>query len=162
MNASAVTIRPARQSDAGAIATLTKQLGYEVAPSEVAERLSRLLTRDDQQFSIAVLDDQPVGWIHMVVTEYVESGAFVVIGGLVVDRKHRKRGIGRLLLAHAENWALGRGCSIVRLWSSAARTEAHAFYQHVGYANIKTQYSFVKSLDGAPPGALRGFIPDVT
>jgi GNAT superfamily N-acetyltransferase len=160
MNASTVTIRPARQSDAAAIATLTKQLGYEVDPAAVGERLSRMLLRDDQQFSIADLDGRPVGWIHMVVTEYVESGAFVVIGGLVVDREHRKQGIGRQLLAHAENWTSQRGCSIVRLWSSSTRTEAHRFYERVGYANIKTQFSFVKRLDGT--ASLSGFVPDVT
>jgi hypothetical protein len=36
-----VTIREARLSDANAIARLTKQLGYEVDPSGVADRLPR-------------------------------------------------------------------------------------------------------------------------
>ena len=50
--------------------------------------------------------------------------------------------------------------SIVRLWSSATRTDAHAFYEHVGYTNIKTQYSFIKPLDAAGEARRRGFIPD--
>jgi GNAT superfamily N-acetyltransferase len=162
MTPSDVTIRPARLSDAGAIAALTIQLGYTVEPSIVADRLSRVLARRDQQFLVADHDSRPVGWIHMVISEYVESGAVVVIGGLVVDREHRKQGIGRRLLADAEEWATQNGCAIVRLWSSAMRTEAHAFYQHVGYANIKTQYSFVKSVDPAGRDGFRAFIPDVT
>ena len=162
MNPPAATIRTAQVSDAEAIAALTTQLGYEVEPSAVADRLSRLLSRNDQQFLIADDDGRAVGWIHMVIAEFVESGAFVVIGGLVVDRDHRKQGIGRRLLAHAEAWAVKNGCSIIRLWSSSRRTEAHRFYERIGYTNIKTQYSFMKSLDGAGSDAFRGFVPDVT
>jgi GNAT superfamily N-acetyltransferase len=157
-----LTIRPARPSDADAIAALTKQLGYDVEASTVADRLTRILTRHDQHFLMAEHDGRSVGWIHIVISEYVESGAFVVIGGLVVDRDHRKQGIGRTLLAHAEEWATRQGCSIVRLWSTSTRTEAHAFYEHVGYVNIKTQYSFMKPLDGAGQVQLRGFIPEIS
>ena len=53
MNPSTLTIRPAQLSDADAIAALTKQLGYNVEPSIVADRLSRILPRGDQQFLIA-------------------------------------------------------------------------------------------------------------
>jgi GNAT superfamily N-acetyltransferase len=161
MTRSTLTIRPARLSDAEAIAALTKQLGYDVDPSAVADRLSRLLARSDQRFLIADDGGRPVGWIHMVISEYVESGAFVVIGGLVVDRDHRKQGIGRRLLAQAEEWAVQNGCAIVRLWSSAMRTDAHAFYERAGYSNIKTQYSFVKPVGAAGADAFRGFVPDV-
>lgn len=157
----AVTIRPARIADAPAIATLTKQLGYDVEPSAVADRLSRLLLRQDQQFLLAEDDGRPIGWIHMLVAEFVDSGAFVVIGGLVVDRDHRKQGIGRRLLAQAEEWAVQNGCSIVRLWSSTPRTDAHAFYERAGYTKIKTQYSFAKPVGTAGSDVFRGFVPDV-
>jgi hypothetical protein len=43
-----------------------------------------------------------------------------------------------------------------------ARTQAHAFYERVGYVNLKTQYSFAKSVGAAGPDALRAFVPDVT
>lgn len=154
-----MTIRPAQSSDASAIAELTIQLGYEVAPALVAERLVRMTSRGDQQFLVAEIDGDVVGWVHVAVMEYIETGAFAVIGGLVVDRRHRKQRIGRMLMTEAETWARGNGCSIVRLWSSAFRTEAHHFYAHLGYANIKTQYSFVKPLDQAGATAIRGFVP---
>jgi GNAT superfamily N-acetyltransferase len=162
MNTPEITIRAARSSDAAAIAALVKQLGYDAEPSEVATRLSRLLARSDQQFVVADADGRAVGWIHMLLSEYVEADAFVIIGGLVVDREYRKQGIGRRLLAHAEEWAARHGCSVVRLSSSVTRTEAHAFYQRVGYTSIKTQYSFAKSVGAAGPEAFRAFVPDVT
>jgi GNAT superfamily N-acetyltransferase len=157
-----ITIRSARPSDAETIAALTKQLGYNAEPSTVASRLSRLLARSDQQLLVADDGGRAIGWVHMVITEYVEADAFVVIGGLVVDREYRKQGIGRRLLAHAEEWAAQHGCSVVRLTSSVNRVEAHAFYERVGYTNLKTQHSFAKSLGPAGPGALRVFVPDVT
>ena len=161
MSAAAITIRAARPSDAGAVASLATQLGYEAEPSAVAERLSRVLARRDQQFLVADDSGRPVGWIHMLIAEYVEAAAFVVIGGLVVDRDYRNQGIGRRLLTHAEEWAAQNGCSVVRLSSSAARTAAHEFYRRAGYTNIKTQYSFAKSVGAADPEALRAFVPNV-
>jgi predicted N-acetyltransferase YhbS len=162
MSAAAITIRAARPSDADAIASLSRQLGYQVAPSAVADRLSRLLARNDQQFLVADDSGRPVGWIHMLVSEYVEADAFVVIGGLVVDVEHRNQGIGRRLLARAEEWAVANGCSVVRLSSTTTRTAAHEFYRRAGYTTIKTQYSFAKPVGSAGPATLRAFIPDVT
>jgi predicted N-acetyltransferase YhbS len=161
MKPPAVTIRSAQPSDAAAIAALTTQLGYHVEASAVADRLSRILARSDQQFLVADDHGETVGWIHILLSEYVEADAFVLIGGLVVDRHYRNQGIGRRLLAHAEEWARQHGCAIVRLSSSSVRTEAHAFYQRVGFAIIKTQYSFVKLLDGASPETLHGLVPKV-
>jgi GNAT superfamily N-acetyltransferase len=161
MTTISVPIRDAQVSDARDIAALTVQLGYEVAASSVAERLARMLARNDQRFLVAELDGDLIGWIHVSIWEFVETGAFAVVGGLVVDRRYRKKGIGRLLMTKAEEWAMEHGCSVMRLWTSAFRTESHRFYEHLGYANIKTQYSFVKAIAPAGQGAIHGFVPRV-
>jgi ribosomal protein S18 acetylase RimI-like enzyme len=161
MNSSAVTIRRARPSDAEAIARLATQLGYNAESSAVADRLSRVLARSDQEFLVADHKERPVGWIHVLVSEYVEADAFVVIGGLVVDREYRNQGIGRRLLTTAEEWAVQHGCSVVRLSSSVQRTEAHAFYEGAGYTKLKTQYSFAKAVGAVDPEALQAFVPNV-
>lgn len=155
------TIRTARASDAGEITQLTTQLGYDLTEADCADRLSRILLRDDQKLFVADVDGRAVGWVHVVVAEYVDAEAFVVIGGLVVDRKQRRRGVGRALMERAEAWARERGCSIVRLSSSATRNEAHRFYESLGYMNIKTQYSFIKPLDLAAAARVRTFVPRV-
>jgi GNAT superfamily N-acetyltransferase len=162
MNAPSITIRPARVADADAVAALAKQLGYDASPDAVADRLTRLLGRHDQRFLVADEGGRAVGWIHMLVSEYVEAEAFVLIGGLVVDSAYRKQGIGRRLLTEAEEWAALQGCAAVRLSSSEKRTEAHAFYQRAGYMKLKTQYAFAKPVGAAGAGALRAFVPDVT
>jgi GNAT superfamily N-acetyltransferase len=154
-----ISVRPARLSDADDIARLVGQLGYEVDGPATASRLSRLLSQPEHRFLIAELEDRLVGWVHVAVWEFVETGAFAIIGGLVVDRSFRRRGIGRLLMGQAEAWAVEHGCSVVRLWSSVGRNEAHRFYERIGYSNIKTQHSFVKSVDQAIEGDFSGFVP---
>ena len=157
----APSVRAARVTDADAIRELTSQLGYDVESSFVTDRLARILSRSDQQFLVAELEGQPVAWIHLVIADYVETGPFAMIGGLVVEVNHRRQGIGRLLMQHGEDWARTQGCPIVRLWSSSSRIAAHRFYEQLGYANIKTQYSFVKSLDGNAAEQIRMFVPRV-
>jgi GNAT superfamily N-acetyltransferase len=157
----AVLVRLARLSDADDIARLTTQLGYECDAATVAPRLARLLSRPDQQFVVAERDGRVVGWIHAVVSEYVELDAFVVIGGLVVERSHRREGIGSLLMRQVDDWARKNGYSIVRLWSSVSRTAAHEFYRELGYTQVKTQFSFVKSLDDDGIVSLARFVPRV-
>ena len=156
-----IGIRPARQDDAADIARLTLQLGYDVEATGLAQRLSRVLASPDQAVLVADLDGAVVGWVHTMTWEYLEAEAFVVIGGLVVDASRRKGGIGRALMQAAEEWARARGHSVVRLWSSLTRTEAHRFYERIGYSNIKTQYSFVKALDGDDAKGFARFVPRV-
>jgi GNAT superfamily N-acetyltransferase len=147
-----VSIRKARESDASEITRLTAELGYGVEPAVASDRLSRILARLDQRFFIADLEGQPVGWLHVANAEFLEAGRFAWIAGLVVSEHHRRKGIGRLLMARAEEWAREQGCPMVRLWSSSSRTGAHKFYERLGYTNIKTQYSFAKSLDATTSG----------
>lgn len=157
----AVSVRIARESDATDLASLTAQLGYQVKPSELRVRLSRILERSDQRFVVAEDQRQIVGWLHALVVEHIEANPFVVIGGLVVDRSSRRRGIGRLLMEDAETWVKDQRCSVVRLSSSVGRTGAHHFYERLGYKNIKTQYSFAKPLDPSGTRELSQFIPRV-
>jgi GNAT superfamily N-acetyltransferase len=154
-------IRQAQVSDAVPIAGLNRQLGYDVATDAIRCRLATVLERPDHRFWVAEHDVTVIGWVHAVIFQFIEADPFVAIGGLVVDRDHRRRGAGRLLMHRAEEWARDEGCAIVRLWSSAARTGAHRFYERLGYTNIKTQYSFARNLDPADAGWFRGFVPVV-
>ena len=157
----AISIRLARMSDVERIRDLTSQLGYEVDVPTVAARLSSILLRSDQRFVVAELGGPVQGWLHAVISEFIETERFVTIGGLVVDKNHRMKGIGRRLMEDAEEWAKEQGCFIVRLWSSSTRTTSHKFYEVLGYKNIKTQCSFIKSLDAAQQHDVRKFVPKV-
>jgi GNAT superfamily N-acetyltransferase len=156
-----MTTRTATVHDAPAIAALVTQLGYEAAPHEVSERLARLLVRPAQRFIVAERDGRLLGWVHVEVAEFIDSAPYAHIAGLVVDRSYRRQGIGAALMAEAEAFAREHGCAVVRLRSSATRTRAHRFYEDLGYANVKTQYSFVKALDARGDEAARRLVPRV-
>jgi GNAT superfamily N-acetyltransferase len=63
-----------------------------------------------------------------------------------VDEQYRGCGIGRFLLQHIERWAEEKGCDTILVRSNIIRTEAHLFYQRVGYENIKQSKVFAKKL----------------
>ncbi len=157
-----ITLRVARIQDAHDVARLTAQLGYDTTPAEAGARLTRIGSKWDQRFLIAEADCHAVGWLHVVIAEFVEAEPFAIIAGLVVDRDHRRQGIGRLLIDAAEAWARERGCSLMRVSSSVSRTEAHRFYEHLGYAKVKTQHAFAKPLDAAGQQQMGRVNPRVT
>jgi GNAT superfamily N-acetyltransferase len=80
----------------------------------------------------------------------LESGRRCELLGLVVDARHRGRGVGRRLVAAVEDWAAERGLDQMAVRSNVARTESHPFYERLGYARVKTQHSYRKSLAKKP------------
>jgi ribosomal protein S18 acetylase RimI-like enzyme len=133
-------------SDVPGVTDLCAQLGYPSAESRVAERFARLVASDRDAVLIADDGSRVLGWVHVYVSLTLESDRNVEIGGLVVDTKARRRGVGRLLMAGAEAWAAAHDCPRVRLRSNVTRWGAHAFYQSLGYRIVKTQYVFDKDL----------------
>jgi GNAT superfamily N-acetyltransferase len=143
---STVTVRPMQRQDIPAVAMLCGQLGYPTSEADVQKRYLRLASSADDAIVVAAIGASVVGWIHLHVWQGLESGPDVELGGLVVDERRRGEGIGRMLMMEAERWARERGCSRVRLRSNVTRTEAHAFYESVGYEIFKTQYAFQKTV----------------
>ncbi len=139
-------VRTARQGDAAAIALLAGQLGYPSSPAQIQRRLARIL-RDSQHAAYVAVDAQGQvgGWIHAFVYRLVESDVQAEIGGLVVSRDFRGRGLGNLLMDRAERWARSKGLKSVYLRSNVIRENAHAFYRKRGYQVIKTQHAFLKT-----------------
>jgi GNAT superfamily N-acetyltransferase len=126
--------------DSQAVAVLSGQLGYPTTASAVTERLAKLLGDPHHAVWVAVLPGGEIaGWVHAVERWMVMVDPFVEIGGLVVDARLRGKGVGAQLMAAAEGWAQKRGIDRVRLRSNVARTEAHRFYERLGYERTKQQ-----------------------
>ncbi len=144
----ALMIRQAVLDDAQALVDLFSQLGYPNEAPGVRQRLAVILADPRQAIYVAEADDSRavIGWVHVLAVTYLESEPFAEIGGLVVDAACRRLGAGRSLMSAAEDWAHAMHLQAVRLRSNVIRHEAHAFYERLGYTNVKSQYTFHKPL----------------
>ena len=139
------TIRPMTAGDALAVSLLSAQLSEQVPATEITERLALFSFRDDHGSFVAAQDGVVAGWVDVFgVHMLISPRFFAEIGGLVVDVNARRQGVGRALMAQAEAWAWERGYAEVRLRSGLHRTEAHEFYQSIGYKLTKTSHMFRK------------------
>jgi GNAT superfamily N-acetyltransferase len=147
-----ITVRPATEDDADAIARLACDLGYPVDPDAMRLRIQAVSASPaDSLFVAADSSNTPVGWLQAHSAHVIESGFRVEILGLVVSPTVRRAGIGRALVAEAERWATSIGAEAVVVRSNVKRIESHAFYPALGYNSTKTQFVYRKPLFGASP-----------
>lgn len=146
-------IRTAGPEDAAAIARLSCQLGYPTSADQAGKRLEGILGSGDHAVFVAIVGDHVVGWIHIFLAQRLESNPFAELGGFVVAEPHRRRGLGRRLLASAEEWSVGRGVAKLRVRFRPERAEARKFYVELGFAMEKEQdvvYKFLRQQVAAP------------
>ena len=144
-NADAV-VRSAVITDAKALAKIsTSDLGYNCSNELVEHRLSTLDNSREQIF-VAELSGEVVGFVHIELYNCIYCEAGTNILGLAVASEYQRKGIGKALMAAAEQWARTQGVAFVRLNSGSKRKEAHKFYRSIGYDNEKSQIRFMKML----------------
>ena len=148
MNDSDLTIRKAEIGDSAAISLLSEQLGYPCKKSEIEKRL---LVMDEKGHAVFVANLDSfgvVGWIHLMPRRLLYLPVNAEIGGLVVHREQRLKGIGRALISFAECWAREKGYANIVVRSDKAREESHVFYRAIGYSIIKAQNVYLKEMTG--------------
>lgn len=124
----------------------TQALGYSFSIEKTAQQLVKLI-QDSHHFFIGFEDvksHQLLGYVHAEVYQslYSEPGFNVLALAVLPDQQGK--GIGKILLQGLEEEAKRRGYAFIRLNSADYRTEAHAFYEHVGYSSDKLQKRFIK------------------
>ncbi len=136
-----VSIRDADERDAPAIASLCGQLGYPTPAEAIAPRMDQLREHGQGRIVVAVIDDSPVGLatIHLrhTINHETPIGQLTL---LVVDEAVRGQGVGRLLVAESEAWARARGCKRFVVTTALRRSEAHAFYERLGFTHTGRRY----------------------
>ena len=82
-------------------------------------------------------------WLSL---QLLESDYRVEIGGLIVDERWRRRGIGRQLVHAVQGWAVERGAVELSVRCREERTESHTFYESLSFRYTKTQRVYRKRL----------------
>lgn len=130
-----VMLRPACPEDATELAGLLVELGYPSSPESIARRIAAFRDFPGTAILVASVDDRLVGVVSAhCVPSLISDAALGRITALVVSTAARGQGIGRRLVAAAEDFARQQGCERIELTSGDHRPGAHAFYERLGYA----------------------------
>ncbi|HEY3753382.1 MAG TPA: GNAT family N-acetyltransferase [Pseudonocardiaceae bacterium] len=95
-----------------------------------------LLDADPNQLLVvAELAGEPVGTLQLTfIAGLSRRGATrAQIEAVRVRDGHRGGGLGQLLVNWAVDTARARGCAVVQLTTDSSRTDAHRFYQRLGF-----------------------------
>ena len=142
-------IRVARIDDVAELARLSAELGYPLPVPEMTRRLAAMLPSPNHHVLVASRGERLLGWLHAERRLSLEGGDRAEVMGLVVDSGARRRGLGRALLAAAEDWASRRGVGRLTVRSNVVRESSHPFYESLGYAREKTQHVYTRSVTPA-------------
>ena len=141
-----ISIREMNANDAIGVNALSKQLGYPLSIEQTLQNINEVLESKDHTAFVAEYENKIVGWIGASQAIMIEVMPHCEINGLVIDQDHRGMGIGKLLIDKVKQWAREKNNSKIGLRCNVKRTEAHLFYQHLGFTEIKQQKNFVISI----------------
>jgi aminoglycoside 6'-N-acetyltransferase I len=151
-------IRPAHLSDLDQLASLRAALWPESSAEQHAQELQLLLGGKaalvlPMPLTILVAeasDETLLGFLEVDLRSHADgcnpSQPVGYIEGWYVDEDHRHRGIGRKLLAQAEQWARNHGC--VEMASDAVidNEVSHRAHQAMGYEVVDRCVHYRKRL----------------
>ena len=137
------TTREMMEKDAEAVNTLSKQLGYPLSIEQTLQNIKAILKSKDHAAFVAEYENKIVGWVGAAQATMIEVMPYCEINGLVINEHHRGMGIGKLLIERVKHWAKEKGNDKIGLRCNVKRTEAHLFYEHLGFTELKQQKKFV-------------------
>ncbi|WP_338698357.1 GNAT family N-acetyltransferase [Streptomyces sp. Q6] len=134
-------IRPAAAEDVPAIVAMLADdpLGAQrESPDDLAPYLAahaRLAADPNQHLVVAVREGRVVGTLQLtVIPGLSRKGATrSVIEGVRVHADERGSGLGTLFIEWAVEESRRQDCQLVQLTSDATRTDAHRFYERLGF-----------------------------
>lgn len=143
-----IAVREATPSDAASIADLLAHLGYPADAAALPARLAAIAAAGGTILLAWPAHGAAVGLVGLQTFPVLHAAAPVAyVTALVVAPSAQGRGIGRALVAAAEDRARGAGCSRLTVTSAEHRAGAHAFYPRLGLPYTGRRYS--RALDDA-------------
>jgi GNAT superfamily N-acetyltransferase len=136
-----LVIRPLTVRDAPAAADLLTQLGYPTSAESLSARITRMQSRSPSEAYVVCDDGGVVALASLHVLPLLTSDEpMAYLTSMVVAEKARGRGIGRRLVACVADAAVAHGCSRLTLSTHLRRSDAHAFYERVGFEHTGRRY----------------------
>ena len=134
-------IRPATENDLPEIVAMLADdpLGAQrESPDDLAPYLTaleRLRGDPHQHVVVAVRQGRVVGTLQLTIVPGLSrrGSTRAIIEGVRVHADERGSGLGSRLIEWAIESSRAQGCQLVQLTSDATRTEAHRFYERLGF-----------------------------
>jgi len=134
-----MSIRSAAPTDLGAIKGLYAQLAPDV--SNVDTDFPAILSDPNAGCWILENEGELIGMVICYVRPTLSSGNMMTVEELVIDQRHRRRGLGSILVKYCVDYAKARKLDCVEVACSLVKTELHEFYERVGFKHRMRLYS---------------------
>ncbi|CAM5707847.1 GNAT family N-acetyltransferase [Streptomyces fumanus] len=135
-------IRPAAEDDVPAIVAMLaddplgaqRESPDDLSPYRAA--FERLAADPNQRLVVAVREGRVVGTLQLTfIPGLSRRGATrSIIEAVRIHADERGSGLGTQLIEWAIDASRRQGCSLVQLTSDASRTDAHRFYERLGFS----------------------------
>jgi ribosomal protein S18 acetylase RimI-like enzyme len=133
MDEEAAVIRPYLASDAPAVVRLWSDCGLVRSWNDPRKDIRRKLSVQPELFLVGVLDGRIIA---TVMAGY--DGHRGWVNYLAVAEKHRRRGLGRMLMRRVETDLEAMGCPKLNVQIRSSNAAVIAFYEKLGYARDQT------------------------
>jgi GNAT superfamily N-acetyltransferase len=143
MSLEETTFRLVRRSDLPSIVRMLAddELGsrrerYEdPLPQAYYAAFEQIEADSNHELVVAELNGEVIGTLHLMFLPSVsyQGGLRAQIESVRVDKHYQNRGIGSDMMNWIINRAGERGASVVQLTSHQSRTDAHRFYEKLGF-----------------------------
>jgi aminoglycoside 6'-N-acetyltransferase I len=147
------TVRPVKQSDAAAWLQLRHALWPEGSEADHREAIDRFFGGDAwEPVAILLAVDEtgcPIGLAELSIRAYAEgchSDRVAYLEGWFVAPKARGHGVGRALIAAAEDWGRSQGCSEFASDAQRDNEGSAAAHRALGFVEVGLIRCFRKDL----------------
>ncbi|MFI8947791.1 GNAT family N-acetyltransferase [Streptomyces sp. NPDC053750] len=141
-------IRPLTEDDLPAVVTMLADdpLGApRESPGDLRPYLTafeRLSADPNQHLVVAARDGRVVGTLQLTIVPGLSRRGATrsIIEGVRIHAEERGSGLGTQLIEWAVDESRRQGCRLVQLTSDKTRTDAHRFYERLGFSASHTGF----------------------
>ncbi|MCH7698241.1 MAG: GNAT family N-acetyltransferase [Chloroflexi bacterium] len=145
-----MSIRDATEADLPRLVELLDQLALDTPreergpplPAFYRDAFHRVDANDGQRLLVLEVDGEIVGTLVLLIIPNIthQGRPYATVENVVVEERERGAGYGRQLLTYALDQARAAGCYKLTLTSHKRRTDAHRFYERLGFDSTYEGY----------------------
>jgi GNAT superfamily N-acetyltransferase len=126
---------------ADAVYKLIHQLEHDLPFDNFLDQFTAKINTADYRIFVAIADDRVLAFAELHVMQFIiEEPKRARLTAFCVDGKYRNKQIGSDFIFFLESQCRELGCVSLELTSNARRTDAHRFYERLGFLEYSKMY----------------------